>query len=57
MEEMKSLNMLKIALWKNQDDGSVTVDPGTSRSYLLTWDGYPTDNPVLKTVIHPASKP
>jgi len=34
---------------KNQDSGSVTVDPGTSRSCLWTRDGYPTDNPGLKS--------
>jgi len=33
---------------ENQDGGSVTVDPGTSRSYLRTRDGYPMDNPELK---------
>jgi len=30
---------------EKQDDGSVTVDPGTTRSFLRTRDGYPTDNP------------
>ena len=33
-EKMKFLNMLKIAPRKIQDGGSVTVDPGTSRSWL-----------------------
>jgi len=41
---------------KNQDSGSVTVDPGTSRSCLWTRDGYPTDNPGLKSWLL-ASKP
>ena len=43
----EKLNMLKIAPRKNQDGGSVTVDPGTSPSCLRTQDGYPTDNPEL----------
>ena len=47
-EENKFLNMLKIAPRKNQDRGSVPVDPGTLWSCLRTWDWYPTDNPRLK---------
>jgi len=46
--QMKFSNRLKIATRKNQDGGSVTVDPGTSRSCLRTRDGYPTDNPGLQ---------
>jgi len=47
-EEMKFVNMSKITPRKSQDGGSVTVDPGTSRSCLRTRDGYPTDNTGLK---------